>query len=84
MPNEATKLKCIAKCLFSYWDGLPQSILGITTAQDSLSFPIVLDGKHYLSRTWGTNKTALPSAKLINKLNKWELWIKQILLLKSY
>ena len=41
MPNEATKLKCIAKCLFSYWDGLPQSILGITTAQDAIMFTFV-------------------------------------------
>ena len=53
--------KCIAKCLYSYWDSLLQNSLGITTAQDaicSLSFPIVLYAKHHLSRTQDTNQTA--------------------------
>ena len=52
--------KCIAKCLYSYWDSLLQNILGITTAQDaicSLLFdPIVL----YVKRT---NQSTLHSAK---------------------
>ena len=54
---EATKSVLLS--VYSYLDGFPRNILGITTAQDakySLPFPIVLDGKRRLSRTRDTGE----------------------------
>ena len=60
--------KCIAKCLYSYWDSLLQNILGITTAQDaicSLPLPIGCMGN---IRTQDTNQTAQPPYKTMKNV----------------